>query len=310
MKNATRGSRSPKTSTHLTRRRVLFGSVSIILLQSHRTLALNSNESSRVLAENLDAQISLLASNERAVADIRRDRSDEEELAATGNLQQERTRAAPSTRTISDRASALIKTSEVGSETLYSRHYRSPTWPNGYSGITIGIGYDLGYVGPTWFAEDWLQYLSTNQIQMLQPLCRRTGIEAAKYLASVSQIDIPWDTADRQFYERELPLFIGAVEKTLENCNILSDDSLGALVSLAYNRGTACFRVPPDLDPNKRFVETRAIRGLMREKRFSEIPDQIRSMKRLWKHNADSSGLLIRRDLEASLFELGLTHKS
>ena len=50
----------------------------------------------------------------------------------------------------------------------------------------------------------------------------------------------------------------------------------------------------------------REIRDLMRDRNFASVPGKIREMKRLW--SADTQpGLHIRRDLEAALFELGLT---
>src|SRR5258708_33323102 len=60
-------------------------------------------------------------------------------------------------RPISDRAIQLIIAFEVTSEAVYNRLYQRPTWPKGKSGVTIGIGYDLGYpapaqIGPVWTA--------------------------------------------------------------------------------------------------------------------------------------------------------------
>jgi len=47
----------------------------------------------------------------------------------------------------------------------------------------------------------------------------------------------------------------------------------------------------------------RKIKELMASENFKEIPDQIRSMKRLW---PPTSGLQKRRDDEAKLFQEGL----
>jgi hypothetical protein len=49
----------------------------------------------------------------------------------------------------------------------------------------------------------------------------------------------------------------------------------------------------------------RAIRQHMAERRFDRIPDEFRSMKRLWRGKG-LDGLLGRRDREAALFETGL----
>jgi hypothetical protein len=40
-------------------------------------------------------------------------------------------------------------------------------WPGGDSGITIGIGYDLGYVTADEFAKDWQDILAAADLQAL-----------------------------------------------------------------------------------------------------------------------------------------------
>ena len=47
--------------------------------------------------------------------------------------------------TPSKRALDLIIFSEVSSEQTYKRRYAKPTWPKGASGVTIGIGFDVGH---------------------------------------------------------------------------------------------------------------------------------------------------------------------
>jgi len=85
-----------------------------------------------------------------------------------------------------------------------------------------------------------------------------------------------------------------------------SDDLVGALVSLVYNRGPS-WSVAEAKDKKGHYTEMRNIRRLMVEQNFQQIPQEIRSMKRLWEGNADMKGLVVRRELEAKLFELGLS---
>ena len=85
----------------------------------------------------------------------------------------------------------------------------------------------------------------------------------------------------------------------MQNTDQLSRDSLGALVSLTYNRGGGGYTLPSD-----RFREMRAIRADMAARAFTQIPGEIRSMKRLW---PDLRGLQVRRDREAALFQKGLS---
>ena len=41
-------------------------------------------------------------------------------------------------------------------------------WPGGSSGITLGIGYDLGYVIMDQFESDWGPYLTSAQLNRLR----------------------------------------------------------------------------------------------------------------------------------------------
>jgi peptidoglycan hydrolase-like protein with peptidoglycan-binding domain len=54
---------------------------------------------------------------------------------------------------IPTRAVSFIAREEVGSRGFYDAQCARPTWPGGASGVTIGVGYDLGYQAG--FAADW-----------------------------------------------------------------------------------------------------------------------------------------------------------
>lgn len=208
-------------------------------------------------------------------------------------------RPKPSTRHISQRAIDLITAFEVTDEEHYTKKLQTPEWPGGDSGVTIGIGYDVGYVSRAWLAEDWGSFLSSSQIAQLGSACGVTGKDAKALIPSLGSIEIPWTTADNEFLQEVLPRYVADTMDNLPNCDQLSDDSLGALVSLVYNRG-ASFRKAGD-----RYTEMRAILGHMINKAFDRIPDEIRSMKRLWQ-GTGLDGLILRRELEAQLFEAGL----
>jgi hypothetical protein len=51
-------------------------------------------------------------------------------------------------------------------------------WPRGESGITIGYGYDLGYVTESEFVNDWKDTLPAEYIDRLKTAIGKTGIEA------------------------------------------------------------------------------------------------------------------------------------
>lgn len=205
------------------------------------------------------------------------------------------------TATVSTRAMDMIVAFEVSSEAAYNRLYRHPVWPRGKSGVTIGIGYDIGYVTAAVLATDWTEAIGAPFVGTLTPACGKTGEAANQCLPQVKSVDVPFAAADVVFKKTVIPRFIGrtlaALPPAAEN---LTPDCLGALVSLAYNRG-ASFNAVGD-----RYREMRAIRDDIQAGRLADIPAQIRAMKRLWAGNPDMAGLLRRRDLEALLFEQGL----
>lgn len=209
-----------------------------------------------------------------------------------------------STKEISEKAKSLIIVFEVSGEQQYKSKYQAPTWPKGDSGLTIGVGYDLGYVTQADFEEDWGTLLPANVVARLKTSCGIKSTSAAILPAQNSDIKVSWEIARSQFYQA-LSMIAGETQHAFLRSSELSADSFGALVSLVYNRGSALKGDPSDHDDRRR--EMRTIKTLLINQMFSEVPAQIRSMKRLWLNNPDAKGLLTRRDLEADLFEAGLT---
>jgi len=210
-------------------------------------------------------------------------------------------RAPKSQTAISQRASDLIVACEISNKTLYEARYQSPVWPGGESGITIGIGYDLGYVNPQQLESDWKKYLEVDNIQLLMQACGVTGTAASTILRKIPpQVFIPWSNAVAQFENEVKPRYIGETEQALPNTRQLNADCLGALVSLVYNRG-ASFNLGGD-----RYGEMRNIKSLMTKLDFKGIPQEIRDMKHIWEHDPTLRGVVLRREAEAKLFEIGL----
>ena len=202
---------------------------------------------------------------------------------------------------ISKDAFDLIVKEEDSDQAYYTRHYQHFDWPEGASGPTIGIGYDLGYSTHAEVEVDWKGIVSDETIAQLQ---RGVGLRGDVAHAFVQRnrnaVTITWDQALQEFSEREVPKWEAQVEKALPNTDLLSGDSFGALVSLAYNRGAGVFS-----NPGARFSEGREIKALMASKEFDKIPAEFLSMRRLWPRGGD---LWNRRAHEALLFQQGLKH--
>jgi GH24 family phage-related lysozyme (muramidase) len=209
-------------------------------------------------------------------------------------------RGPKSKREISEGAIKLIIAAEITNKRTYDSLYSSPVWPGLMSGITIGIGYDIGWVSQSDLAQDWKDYVDNQTIEILIRATGRRGSAAAELLDALKAIKIQWNTASAQFYSETLPRCIGATESALPNTSVLTNDCFGSLVSIAYNRGAAFG------ESGDRYREMRAIHDYMSQKHFQTIPGEIRRMKRLWLNDPKARGLILRREAEALLFESGL----
>ena len=167
-------------------------------------------------------------------------------------------------------------------------------WPGGSSGITLGIGYDLGYVIMDQFESDWGPYLTSAQLNRLRDAVGKRGIAARNRAVQFGDIKIKRKDAETVFLERNIPLYALRTEMTFPGITELPPDAQGALVSLVFNRGTS-------MEGDRR-SEMRAIRTAVAKGNLQEIAKQLRSMKRLWA-NKGLDGLLRRRDEEAKLVE-------
>lgn len=207
--------------------------------------------------------------------------------------------------TPSKRAVDFIIAFEVTSQATYEKKYRRPEWPGGASGITIGVGYDLGYVTIAEMEAAWKPHLPAEMITAMRAMTGKKGLVAKALLAGIRpKVDVPWDTAYAVFQDKTLPKYQAMTDKALPNTALLSGDSYGALVSLTFNRGASYGKTKDVNDPMDRYREMRAIKKLMASQAFSSIPAEITAMQRLWPNVA---GLQRRRREEAKLFKDGLS---
>jgi len=193
---------------------------------------------------------------------------------------------------------------EVSSRSYYEKRLRRPEWPGGASGVTVAIGYDLGYASLAKFHGDWDGMRPTQMLRAMEGCLGVRGNPARALLPSVrGSIDVPWDIAIDIFMRRDVPEWEQRVLDTLPGAATLHPLCRGALFSLAYNRGTS-WAIPAGRDASGRYREMRQIKGAIADGRPEDVPALIRSMKRLWPKVA---GLRSRREAEARLFERGLS---
>ncbi len=206
---------------------------------------------------------------------------------------------------VSAEANAKIIGWEVGSRTDYERKYKSPEWPGGKSGITIGFGYDLGFYTKQELVTHWGPHLASQQIERLAAVLGRRGeanmtaAEAKSFVHDLRDIEISWDAAQAVYTAYTITSRGRMVLRYLANARALHPHSFGALVSLVFNRGTSFY------SSGDRYQEMRDIRAHMKAAAYDTIPNDFRRMKRIWE-GTGQGGLLKRRDGEALLFQAGL----
>lgn len=203
---------------------------------------------------------------------------------------------------LSDAGLKLILDFEVGGgEEYYRKFLQSPTWPGEQSGVTIGIGYDLGYTTPQQFQEAWEELLPESDYLALTAALG-VKAKAARELLHASpamrSIVILWTKAVQVFQNNTVPKFYLQMLRIYPQAEDLPDEARDALISLVFNRGM-------DLLGGRR-SEMLGIQNAMRDRRFYDVPALMRSMKRLW---PETKSLQRRRDAEAELFEKALEPK-
>lgn len=193
----------------------------------------------------------------------------------------------------------LIVAHEVTSKVVYEKKYQRPEWPGVQSGITVGIGYDLGYNTKDDILHDWSPYIEPNIIREMQRYSGIRGQAAQAVLKKARQsITITWDQAMAVFSNTSLPKFEAMVLKACPGSDALPAGCFGVLTSITYNRGAGGFT-----STNGRYAEMYRIRAHIIAGRWDQVDDEIRSMKRLW---PGVPGLLRRRDEEAALWNKSL----
>lgn len=194
---------------------------------------------------------------------------------------------------LSDKALKLVLDYEVGGgQGYYNKELKHPCYPGGASGVTIGIGYDLGYNSTDQFTKDWRSLLSGSDFIRLAKCLGSKGALARDLILSVRDIEIPWAEALIVFKQNTLPRFIKETIKAFPGADQLHPDAFGALVSLVFNRGGAVSGTNRE--------EMMNIRALVAKKDYNGISNEITNMKRIWKGKG-LDGLLKRRDEEAAL---------
>lgn len=181
---------------------------------------------------------------------------------------------------------------ETGGESYYDPN---PEWPGGESGITIGVGWDLGHAHAGETTRAWKGKVTDSALALLVSVSTHKGAAAQERLPHVRHLSIPWAAALEVFQVTTIPTWYLRTLRIYPQVEGLPGDCAAALVSLVFNRGAS-------LTGDRRSEMVR-IQELLRAGAYAKIPAQLRAMTRLW---PTVKGLRRRREEEADLFESGL----
>ena len=183
---------------------------------------------------------------------------------------------------------------ETGGKSYYEKFLKRLTWPKGQSGITMGIGADLGYMSQEEFQKFFSKYFTVEENKLIKNVIGLKGEKAKAALSEVRQIQLSWENASKAFVDWTLPKFWKMTKELWPGLEQLSEKAQVALVSIVFNRGSST--------AGSTRTEMKNIKPLVINKDYKGIAEQVRSMKRLWV-GKNMDGLLARREKEARMIE-------
>lgn len=205
-----------------------------------------------------------------------------------------------STIKIAKSAIDLMVMEEVGAEypgdtRYYNKFLIHPTWPKGESGVTVGIGYDLGYQSAHQIKKDWIGLVNGNYLTQMMSAAGFKGLMAKKQIGPLMrQVTIPYNVAMQVFINKSIPTYYALALDAYPGLDQLNPETIGAIVSLVYNRGSK-------LNGRNR-EEMAQLVPLIEKGDYLAIANTIEAMKRIWAGGTtDDDGLVDRRIGEANL---------
>ena len=166
-----------------------------------------------------------------------------------------------------------------------------PDWPGAESGVTIGIGYDLGYEKN--FAEDWGQKLEPEVFAHLSKVIGLKGEEARQALKELPHITISDQDAIAVFHDRTVPRYSNLVSLMYPGFSLMAPEAQTALFSLVYNRGAS-------LDGGDR-IQMRAMRPMVLTHDYVGMSAELLKMIGIWEASPIAKDMERRRTAESDL---------
>ena len=191
---------------------------------------------------------------------------------------------------LSPQGVALVVRREVGGPQTYTKKYQTPIWPgNSASGVTIGIGYDLGHNSEEQILRDWKNHPHRGYLAAMSGF---KGESAGRLAQRRKWIVTPLPLAMEVFLDPTAIRYYNIARRAFPGLDNMPQPVIDALVDLVYNRGG-------NMVGSAR-LEMRTIRDVCIPAKDSQcVANQLRVMKRVWRGAKLGKGLMARREDEA-----------
>jgi GH24 family phage-related lysozyme (muramidase) len=198
--------------------------------------------------------------------------------------------SAQSRAVVSPAGEKFIARWEVGGPELYTRRYQMPIWPgNSASGVTIGIGYDLGHNSVERILADWHMHPHRGYLAAMSGFKGQSAGNLAKRRA---WIITPLPMAMQVFRDPTLIRYYNIARRSFPGLQDQDQAVIDMILDLVYNRGGNMV--------GKDRLEMRHIRDVCFPARdHACTANQIRKMERIWRGSKLGKGLIARRNQEA-----------
>lgn len=216
--------------------------------------------------------------------------------------------------TLSRRGIDKIFGFEVSSPAYYQKELSGASWPGGDSGVTFGVGYDLGYNTKEQIKADWGGIVSGTLLTYMLAVAGFKGEKAKAMIPAAKGLTVPIAAAQAVFEKKSIPRFARLAERSFPGLDQLLPDVQSMIVSLSFNRGTSlkdAVNLKDKNDKEQNRLEMRKIAAAVLIKDYKAIASAFRAMKRLWDGIPDYpgdvenkvQGLINRREEEAEMID-------
>lgn len=199
---------------------------------------------------------------------------------------------------------------EVTSRSVYERKYLHPICPacdKTASGVTLGIGYDIGYYRLATVRMDWSAH---PQLDEFSPYTGLTGSRAAQAIPKLRHVTTPYLLAEQVFDATTVVQYYRVAARTFGAPFLSAPPEVrAALLSLVLNRGGSlgASQMHEDTLPpfrrNYRWEMRQIANRCLPAADYACVARMFREMKRLW---PSVPGLVKRRETEAKMVERAL----